>query len=43
VRFFAGPLVDTITPRIIGISQRPITSTFKDDIVEHGKLCRFFG
>jgi hypothetical protein len=33
-----GPLLDTITPRIIGISQRPIASTFKDDTVEHGKL-----
>lgn len=38
-----GPLLDTIPPRIIGMSQRPITSTFKDDTVEHSNLCRFFG
>jgi hypothetical protein len=38
-----GPLLDTIPPRVIGMSQRPITSTFKDDTVEHGNLCRFFG
>lgn len=38
-----GPLLDVIPPRIIGISQRPISSTFKDDTVEHSKLCRFFG
>jgi hypothetical protein len=38
-----GPLLDTILPRIIGISQRPISTTFNSDIVEHGNLCRFFG
>jgi len=38
-----GPLLDTIPPRIIGISQRPISTTFNSDIVEHGNLCRFFG
>jgi hypothetical protein len=37
-----GPLLDTIPPRLIGISQRPISSTFKDDTVEHAKLSRFF-
>ena len=38
-----GPLLDTIPPRIIGKSQRPISTTFNSDIVEHGNLCRFFG
>jgi hypothetical protein len=38
-----GPLLDTIPPRIIGISQRPISTTFHSDVVEHGNLCRFFG
>jgi hypothetical protein len=38
-----GPLLDTILPRIIGISQRPISTTFNSDIVEHGNLCRVFG
>jgi len=38
-----GPLVEIITPRLIGISQRPIASTFNDDTVEHGNLTRFFG
>jgi hypothetical protein len=37
-----GPLLETIPPRLIGISQRSIASTFKDDTVEHGKLMRFF-
>jgi hypothetical protein len=37
-----GPLLDTIPPRLIGISQRPISSTFKDDTVEHATLSRFF-
>jgi SIR2-like domain len=38
-----GPLLDTIPPRIIGISRRPISTAFNSDIVEHGNLCRFFG
>ena len=36
------PLVEIIPPRLIGISRRPIASTFNDDIVEHGNLTRFF-
>jgi hypothetical protein len=35
------PLVEIILPRLIGISQQPIASTFNDDIVEHGNLTRF--
>ena len=38
-----GPLIETVSPRLIGISQRPIASTFNDDTVEHGNLTRFFG
>jgi SIR2-like domain len=38
-----GPLLETIPLRLIGISQRPIASTFNDDTVEHEKLTRFFG
>jgi hypothetical protein len=38
-----GPLFETIPPRLIGISQRSIASTFNDDTVEHGNLARFFG
>jgi hypothetical protein len=38
-----GALLETIPPRLIGISQRPLTSTFNDDTVEHGNLTRFFG
>jgi SIR2-like protein len=37
-----GPLHEVISPRLIGISQRSISSTFNDDTVEHGKLTRFF-
>jgi hypothetical protein len=37
-----GPLFETIPPRLIGISQRSIASTFNDDTVEHGNLMRFF-
>ena len=37
-----GPLYEVIAPRLIGISQRPISSTFNDDTVEHSKLMRFF-
>jgi hypothetical protein len=37
-----GPLLETIPPRLIGISQRPIASTFNDDTVEHSNLTRFF-
>ena len=35
-------LMEAIPPRIIGMSQRPISSTFNDDIVEHNNLMRFF-
>ena len=38
-----GPLMEVIPPRIIGMSQRPISSTFNDDTVEHSNLMRFFG
>jgi hypothetical protein len=38
-----GPLLETIPSRLIGISQRPIASTFNDDTVEHRNLTRFFG
>jgi SIR2-like domain len=38
-----GPLLETIPPRIIGMSQRSIDSTFNNDTVEHGNLTRFFG
>lgn len=37
------PLLDIILSRIIGISRRPISTTFNSDAVEHGNLCRFFG
>jgi hypothetical protein len=37
-----GPLLETIPPRIVGMSKRPISSTFNDDVVEHNKLTRFF-
>jgi hypothetical protein len=37
-----GPLVETIPARLIGISRRPIESTFNDDTVEHGNLIKFF-
>jgi hypothetical protein len=39
----AGPLLETIPPRIIGMSQWSIGSTFNNDTVEHGNLTRFFG
>jgi hypothetical protein len=38
-----GPLLETIPRRLIGISQRPLSSTFNDDTVEHANLSRFFG
>ena len=37
-----GPLMEVIPPRIIGMSQRPISSTFNDDTVEHSNLMRLF-
>jgi hypothetical protein len=37
-----GPLHEVISPRLIGISQRSISSTFNEDTVEHNKLIRFF-
>jgi hypothetical protein len=33
-------LLETIPPRLIGISQRSIASTFNDDTIEHNKLLR---
>ena len=35
-------LMEVIAPRIIGMSQRPLSSTFDKDIVEHGNLSSFF-
>jgi hypothetical protein len=37
-----GPLLETIPPRIIGISQRSIDTTFNNDTVELANLTRFF-
>jgi hypothetical protein len=37
-----GPLLETIPPRIIGMSQRSIDTTFNNDTVEHANLTRFF-
>jgi hypothetical protein len=35
-------LADIVQPRIIGMSKRPLSSTFNDDTVEHGNLSSFF-
>jgi hypothetical protein len=37
-----GELMEVIPPRIIGMSRRPLSSTFNDDIVEHDNLSSFF-
>jgi hypothetical protein len=37
-----GELMEVVTPRIVGISTRPISTTFNDDTVEFGNLSRFF-
>jgi hypothetical protein len=34
--------VEKLAPRIIGASRRPLSSTFGNDNVEHGKIMRFF-
>jgi len=36
------PLVEKLSPRIIGASRRTLTSTFGSDNVEHSKILRFF-
>jgi hypothetical protein len=36
-----GELMEVVTPRIVGMSTRPISTTFNNDIVEHGNLSRF--
>jgi SIR2-like domain len=36
-----GPLMD-LRPCLIGISRRPLCTTFNNDTVEHGNLSRFF-
>jgi len=35
-------LAETLWPRTIGASRRPLSSTFRNDRVEHGKLMQFF-
>lgn len=37
-----GELMEVIPPRIIGMSQRLLSSTFDKDTVEHGNLSSFF-
>jgi hypothetical protein len=37
-----GELMEVIPPRIIGMSQRPLSSTFDKNTVEHGNLSSFF-
>jgi hypothetical protein len=37
-----GVLMEVIQPRIIGLSRRPLSSTFDKDTVEHAKVMRFF-
>jgi SIR2-like domain len=34
--------MDKLTPNIIGASRRPLTSIFFDDVVEHGRVMKFF-
>jgi hypothetical protein len=34
--------VEKLAPRLIGASRRPLSSTFGNDVVEHGKVFRFF-
>jgi hypothetical protein len=38
-----GPLMEVLPARIIGMSRRPISSTFNDDVIEHNSIMRFFG
>lgn len=35
-------LLEKLAPQIIGASRRPLSSTFNDDLVEHGKIMKFF-
>jgi SIR2-like domain len=37
-----APLLEAVSPRVIGASRRPLRSTFSDDLVEHEKVMRFF-
>jgi hypothetical protein len=34
--------MDKLAPNIIGASRRPLTSIFYDDVVEHGRVMKFF-
>jgi hypothetical protein len=34
--------MEVVTPRIVGVSTRPISTTFDDDTDEFGNLSRFF-
>jgi SIR2-like domain len=34
--------MDKLTPNIIGASRRPLTSIFFEDVVEHGRVMKFF-
>jgi len=36
-------LMEQLSPRVIGASKRPLTTTFGGDLVEHAKVMRFFG
>lgn len=35
-------LLARLSPRVIGASRRPLTSTFNTDVVEHAKIMKFF-
>lgn len=37
-----GELMELISPRLIGLSTRPLESTFNQDTVEHANVSRFF-
>ena len=37
-----GAMAAALWPRIIGASRRPLGTTFNKDMVEHGKVMRFF-
>lgn len=42
IRGPAEPLLETLGPRVIGASRRPLSAIFGADHVEHGKVMRFF-
>ena len=35
--------MEKLAPNIIGASRRPLRSIFNDDVVEHGRVMKFFG